>query len=79
VAAYGAPIIVGIGGAGGSGGNVGTGGDVGTGGSGGANDAGGQGATDAATDSATAGDASEDRASIAIYGAAFVADKEPTS
>ena len=79
VAAYGAPIIVGIGGNGGTGGNVGTGGAVSTGGTGGVTDAGGDGATDAATDAAPARDASQDRTFIAIYGAPFAADKQPNS
>jgi hypothetical protein len=88
VAAYGAPIVLGTGGAGGAGGNVGSGGNVGnvgtggavsTGGAGGVTDAGSQGATDAATDTSSAGDASQDRTFIAIYGAPFTADKQPNS
>jgi hypothetical protein len=75
VAAYGAPIVLGTGGTSGTGGNVGTGGAVSTGGSGGVTDAGSQGATDAAP----ARDASQDRTFIAIYGAPFAADEEPSS
>jgi hypothetical protein len=85
VAAYGGPIVLGTGGASGSGGdvgndgNVGTGGAGATGGSGGVTDAGSHGAADAATDATTARDASQDRTFIAIYGAPFTADKEPSS
>jgi hypothetical protein len=88
VAAYGGPVLLGtggtsgnggIGGIGGDTGNTGSGGAVSTGGANGVTDAGSQGATDAATDAATARDASQDRTFIAIYGAPFAADKQPSS
>jgi len=75
VASYGGPIVLGTGGTSGAGGNVGSGGAVSTGGSGGATDAG----RDAATDATSARDASQDRTFIAIYGAPFAADEEPSS
>ena len=75
VSAYGGPVILGTGGTGGSGGDVGTGGALSTGGTGGVTDAG----SDAATDAAPARDASQDRTFIAIYGAPFAADEEPSS
>jgi len=82
VAAYGGPILLGTGGTSGTGGNVGnlgSGGAVSTGGADGVTDAGSHGATDAATDAAPARDASQDRTFIAIYGAPFAADKQPSS
>ncbi len=81
VAAYGGPVLLGTGGTSGEGGTGGTGniGSIGLGGAGGVTDAGSQGATDAATDAAHARDASQDRTFIAIYGAPFAADEEPSS
>ena len=79
VAAYGGPILLGTGGTGGNVGNLGSGGAVSTGGADGVTDAGSHGATDAAPDAATARDASQDRTFIAIYGAPFAADKQPSS